>query len=181
MSCGLLIGQAYEPPDNPRPAVARPAPVVGPWGRDFQVMVYVEAVKRNADLNGLRLGEAPRPDDTPGGLERGQASLHDREVTSDDGSASEDLRLAFLEAFGDRWEFAWGVAACESVNFRHDVVYGPTTGGAGELGIYQLHPRGVLPAFLDAGYDDPFNPYQQIEFVAAYTAVNGFGAWACAQ
>ena len=91
-----------------------------------------------------------------------------------------DLIGAFREAFGDRWEYAWEVARCESDDFAPDVIYGPRLGAGGEKGIFQLHPRGVLPVFLAAGFTNPFDPYEQITFVAAYTLENGWGAWTCA-
>lgn len=84
------------------------------------------------------------------------------------------LAMAFQAAFGERWEYAWEVARCES---GLDPL---AVGNQGELGIYQLHPQGVLPVFYSAGYDEPFDPFQQIRFVAAYTAENGWGAWSCA-
>jgi hypothetical protein len=88
------------------------------------------------------------------------------------------LRPAFVEAFGDRWQYAFEVARCETGGFRPDVIYGPTRGSAGERGLFQLlSPSGVGDAFLAAGYADFFDPYQQIEFVAAYTAENGWLAW----
>jgi hypothetical protein len=72
------------------------------------------------------------------------------------------------------------VASCESGGFRPDVVYGPTRGRAGEIGLFQLHPAGLLPLFRQRGYTDPWNPLQQAEF-----ATWAFGAglarhWSCA-
>jgi len=71
------------------------------------------------------------------------------------------------------------VARCESINYRPDVVYGPTRGRAGEIGLFQLHPRGLLPLFFARGFTDPWDPMQQAEF-----ATWAFGAglsrnWSC--
>ncbi len=79
------------------------------------------------------------------------------------------------ESFGAGWEYAWEVANCESRMDERAV------GQAGELGLFQLHPAGLLPAFYAVGYDDAFSAPQQIAFVAAYTAENGWWAWTCAR
>lgn len=72
------------------------------------------------------------------------------------------------------------VAACESRNFAPDVVYGPTRGRAGEIGLFQLHPRGLLPLFYSRGYTDPWSPVQQAAF-ATWAFGAGYGRhWTCA-
>lgn len=38
-------------------------------------------------------------------------------------------------------------------------------GQAGEVGLAQLHPYGKLPEFYALGYSDPWNPYQQAEYL----------------
>jgi hypothetical protein len=73
--------------------------------------------------------------------------------------------------YGLDWEFAWEVARCDPY----------LVGAAGEIGWYQLHPRGVLPSFYAAGYTDPYDAYQQIEFVARYVSENSWGEWTCAR
>lgn len=188
LSIGLLIGHAYEilpsslPTELPGPQVAP----VSAIERGFQVWAYAQAVEAKAirDRESLVRREAAAEE---------RASPLDAEPASTVAPASlpgpagdweEAFREAygdvFREAFGEGWRFAWRVASCESVGFRPSVVYGPETGAAGELGLFQLHPRGVLPSFYAAGYTDPFDPLQQIAHVAAYTAQNGFGAWTCA-
>lgn len=72
------------------------------------------------------------------------------------------------------------VARCESLNFRPDVVYGPTRGRSGEIGLFQLHPYGLLPLFYRRGFTNPWDPFQQASFAlwAFYTA--GLAShWSC--
>lgn len=38
-------------------------------------------------------------------------------------------------------------------------------GRAGEQGIAQLHPRGLLPDFYRQGFGDPFSPYESVQYV----------------
>lgn len=51
-------------------------------------------------------------------------------------------------------------------------------GKAGELGPGQLHPKGKLPAFYNAGYNDPFNPYQVIPFMEEQFVLGDAKHWA---
>ncbi len=72
------------------------------------------------------------------------------------------------------------VAACESGGFRPDVIYGPARGRAGEIGLFQLHPRGLLPLFYARGYSNPWDPNQQARF-AEWAFANGLARhWSCA-
>jgi hypothetical protein len=65
------------------------------------------------------------------------------------------------------------LAVCESTS-NPDAV-----GAAGELGLFQLHPRGLLPAFYRMGFDDPWSVYQQADF-AAWAIANGYARhWSC--
>jgi hypothetical protein len=65
------------------------------------------------------------------------------------------------------------LATCES---RLDP---EAVGAAGELGLMQLHPRGLLPAFYRMGFDDPWSVYQQADF-AAWAIANGYARhWSC--
>ncbi len=65
------------------------------------------------------------------------------------------------------------LATCES---RLDPY---AVGAAGELGLLQLHPRGLLPAFYRMGFDDPWSVYQQADF-AAWAIANGYARhWSC--
>ncbi len=174
-----MAGHAYEPPiDAPLPRVGVPAPTAH-LERGFQVMAYAEAVKRNAYIATLARSQRTHTP-VPAWKVAGNTLASPEGVPPQLPSLSPDLRAVFVGAFGERWQFAWEVARCESAGFRTDVVYGPSTGAAGEVGLFQLHPRGVLPSFYVAGYVDPFDPFQQIEFVAAYTTENGWGAWTCA-
>ncbi len=180
MGIGLLTGRAFHDddlhPSDPELAVVRLAGLRDlAWG--FQVVAYVEAVKRNEYIRAL---VAQRPVPTPGVARRGDpvpvlAPVGVRQVAAP--GTGPDLQDAFIEAFGDRWQYAWEVARCETGGFNPAVIYGPRRGAAGELGLFQLHPRGLLPGFWAAGYEDPFNPAQQIQHVAAYTAENGWLAW----
>lgn len=49
---------------------------------------------------------------------------------------------------------------CESENNPYAV------GKAGELGLAQLHPRGLLPYFYRVGYTDPYDSWEATDFVA---------------
>jgi hypothetical protein len=72
------------------------------------------------------------------------------------------------------------VAACESIHFRTDVVYGPTRGRAGEIGLFQLKPGGMLPVFYAWGYTNPWSPWQQAAFATKAFALGYGGRWSCA-
>lgn len=65
------------------------------------------------------------------------------------------------------------VASCES-----DLHPG-AVGRAGELGLFQLHPAGLLPAFYRLGYDDPWSVWQQGDFAARMFAGGMARHWSC--
>lgn len=136
-------------------------------------MAYAEVVKRNDYRNALDRLRAPTPTSV--------STLHQSGATQSNPGGLDmprELRVAFVEEFGDRWAYAWEVSRCETGGFRPDVIYGPTRGAAGERGLFQLlSPGGVGDAFLAAGYTDFFDPYQQIAFVAVHTVENGWLAW----
>lgn len=70
---------------------------------------------------------------------------------------------------------------CESINFRWAVIIGEQTGPAGELGIAQLHPRGLLPLYYQLGYESPFSILQSVDFMAwAFSKGMAFDHWSCA-
>jgi hypothetical protein len=72
------------------------------------------------------------------------------------------------------------VFSCESVNFRPDVVYGPTEGAAGERGITQLHPVHIDKFYQrDWTWDDAFNPERNLAVAYAIYADQGWGPWTC--
>ena len=66
------------------------------------------------------------------------------------------------------------IIQCES---RWDIY---AVGLAGELGLVQLHPRGLLREFLALGYADPFDPSEAIDYLA-WALVHGRAShWSCA-
>jgi hypothetical protein len=67
------------------------------------------------------------------------------------------------------------VARCES-NLNPRAV-----GRAGELGLMQLHPRGLLPLFYRMGYRDPFNAWESADFSARMFARGLSYHWTCAR
>ena len=54
-------------------------------------------------------------------------------------------------------------------------------GRAGELGMAQLHPRGLLPTFYARGFTDPFVAEEAIEFTAMMFAEGAARHWTCAR
>jgi hypothetical protein len=52
-----------------------------------------------------------------------------------------------------------------------------SVGRAGELGVAQLHPRGKLPEFYAFGYDNPFSPYQAMDYLDEALARGEGPAW----
>ena len=78
-------------------------------------------------------------------------------------------------------DYAWEVLRCESDRFDPDVIYGPRTGSFGEIGIGQLKPNGgLLEDFYDQGYQDPWDPFQQIDYISWKVSREGWWAWSCA-
>jgi soluble lytic murein transglycosylase-like protein len=85
------------------------------------------------------------------------------------------------DAYGVSRAWLYRTLRCESGGFRADVVYGPTTGAAGERGIAQLHPSGLLPLFRSKGYTSAYDPSQAIWF-AAWAFGNGLAShWTCSR
>jgi len=66
------------------------------------------------------------------------------------------------------------VAWCESR-------YNPNAvGKAGEIGLAQLKPGGMLPLFYSMGYTNPWNPWQAAAFMN-WAFTHGYaGRWSCA-
>jgi hypothetical protein len=65
------------------------------------------------------------------------------------------------------------VARCESS------LNPAAVGRAGELGLFQLHPRGELRTFYARGYSDPHNVWEAADFAATRFAEGGARAWSC--
>jgi hypothetical protein len=98
----------------------------------------------------------------------------ERPWTSDD-------TLAALEQYAVEFDvsYAWlrSIVRCETGG-----TYSPyAVGRQGELGAVQLHPRGRLSHFLSIGYDDPFDPYQSIRYLAQEISFGRASAWSCAR
>ena len=53
-------------------------------------------------------------------------------------------------------------------------------GRLGEIGAAQLYRKGELPNFYARGYDNPWNPYQAVDFLANRLLEGGARAWTCA-
>jgi soluble lytic murein transglycosylase-like protein len=69
-----------------------------------------------------------------------------------------------------------GLLACITWREATDDPY--AVGAAGELGVVQLHPQGMLRTFRARGYDDPFNPYQAVDFLAVMINEGQGSQWA---
>lgn len=50
-------------------------------------------------------------------------------------------------------------------------------GREGELGVAQLHPRGLLPDFYARGYANPYSPYQAMDYLEDALARGEGPAW----
>lgn len=77
-------------------------------------------------------------------------------------------------------EEAIAIFRCESVNFRADVVYGPTEGRAGERGVAQLHPVHAAK-FYTRGWtwDDAFRPERNLAIAYQIWLDQGWAPWTC--
>jgi soluble lytic murein transglycosylase-like protein len=78
------------------------------------------------------------------------------------------------EAWGVSPSLMLAVARCEAPGLNPYAV-----GRAGELGLYQLHPRGMLPVYWTLGYTDVWDPWQQADFAARMFAAGRAPAWSC--
>jgi hypothetical protein len=82
---------------------------------------------------------------------------------------------------GISWGYLYRVVGCET-GWRFDPYEIGDHGTS--LGVAQLHQGGnALPAFYVLGYDDPFDPYQAVNFLAhaLMGEIPGLGAhsWSC--
>jgi hypothetical protein len=77
-------------------------------------------------------------------------------------------------AFGDQCSKALSVAWCES-NYNPGVV-----GGAGERGLFQIHPVHIPNLGPYGGWDAMFDPSANIAYAYALYSGSGWGPWSCA-
>lgn len=68
---------------------------------------------------------------------------------------------------------------CESINFNYNVIVGYRLGAAGEQGMAQLHPRGLLPMFYSWGYTNPYSAWQAADFTALAFKYGYAWHWSC--
>jgi len=83
-----------------------------------------------------------------------------------------------------RWpcEIATEIFRCESVNFRPDVVYGPTVSPTRDRGIAQINEVHA-EKFTRRGWDyytDAFVPARNLTIAEEIYLDQGFGPWMCA-
>jgi hypothetical protein len=76
--------------------------------------------------------------------------------------------------FGDQCAKALSVVQCES-NFNPNVV-----GGAGERGLFQIHPVHANNLGAYGGWDAMFDPAANIAYAYALYSGSGWGPWTCA-
>lgn len=85
----------------------------------------------------------------------------------------EDVIYERAEAHGVSGDYLAAVAWCEST-------YDPyAVGAAGELGLFQLHPYGLLPSFYGLGYTDPWDVWEQADYAAWAFSVGLASHWSC--
>ena len=91
--------------------------------------------------------------------------------------------LETIQEAAARWDVsAWALERtlrCESMNYSWAVITGQRLGLAGEKGIAQLHPQGMLPVFYAMGYDTPYSVWQAVDFVARMFAAGEAHQWTC--
>ena len=90
----------------------------------------------------------------------------------EDADVSWALTLAAERHGVSRWVLR-EVSRCESEWNPYAV------GAQGEQGLFQLHRRGLLPAFYAAGHTDVWSPYQQADFTAEMFAAGYAPHWSC--
>ncbi len=112
-------------------------------------------VAETPEVDAEAVAPAPAPVARPGGI---VATIHDR-------AAAHGVSGARLEA----------VARCESTLNLYAV------GRAGERGLFQLHPQGLLRTFYAWGYTDPASAWQQSDFTARAFAAGMARHWSCAR
>lgn len=88
------------------------------------------------------------------------------------------LSVPTTTAHAENWHsYRYTVADTEAAMSRHSWLAGCivrlesdnldpySVGKAGELGVAQLHPRGLLNQFYAVGYTNPYSPYQSMDFL----------------
>ena len=92
---------------------------------------------------------------------------------------ADDTLAAIGEAadtYGVSYTWLHAIVRCETAG-----TFNPySVGRLGEKGPVQLYARGELPRFYAWGYDDPFDPYQAVPFLAQRLLQGGARAWTCA-
>jgi soluble lytic murein transglycosylase-like protein len=101
-----------------------------------------------------------------------RVTAHAQGFTADDTIAAIDQASAET---GVSWSWLYRVVGCETGHSFNPYA----VGRQGERGAAQLHPRGKLPQFYQLGYDDPYDPYQAVRFMAYRFAAGQAGAWSC--
>ena len=97
------------------------------------------------------------------------------------------LILGALLCTGYRWQYTeadallalQGASARVWCIARVESTYNPNAlGRQGEIGLVQLHPRGLLPVFYQWGYSDPWSPWQSRAFLEQALAAGMAHHWA---
>jgi hypothetical protein len=87
---------------------------------------------------------------------------------------STDIETLICATFTNDCSKAIAVAWCES-NHNPNVV-----GGAGERGLFQIHPVHIPNLAPYGGWDAMFNPTSNIAYAHALYSNSGWGPWTCA-
>lgn len=77
---------------------------------------------------------------------------------------------------GVSYGWLYSTVSCETGGTFNPYVIGKL----GELGAAQLYKYGELPRFYAYGFDNPFNPYQAVKYMALRFKIGRSGAWSCA-
>jgi hypothetical protein len=88
--------------------------------------------------------------------------------------AGDSIEGMICATFGDQCAKALSVVRCES-GFNPGVV-----GGAGERGLFQIHPVHAPNLGAYGGWDAMFDPAANIAYAYALFSGSGWGPWTCA-
>jgi len=88
--------------------------------------------------------------------------------------AANSIEDMICATFGDQCAKALSVVQCES-GFNPGVV-----GGAGERGLFQIHPVHAPNLGAYGGWDAMFDPAANIAYAHALFSGSGWGPWTCA-